>query len=265
MTTTEYEPRSTYQHGAWLFEQFATCQPAERRRIRDLLVEEYLPVAEHIARKFRNRGQPPEDLAQVATIGLIKAVDRFDPAKGAEFLCFAIPSITGELRRYFRDSTWSVHVPRQLKELDATIRAASLRLSVELGRPPRASELAAELELTIEDVYEGLQVNFAYRCDSLDVAIQSSHQHAIPHQLTETDRQLALAEDRTNLFRALTVLPEREVSILLLRYFGDLTQSQIGERIGLSQMQVSRLLAAGLRTLREQLADTLDAGHPLAN
>lgn len=215
------------------------------------MVTDYLPVAEHIARKFRNRGQPEEDLKQVATVGLINAVDRFDPKRGTDFLSFAVPTITGEVRRYFRDATWAVRVPRRLKELQADISAASAILSQELGRSARPSELAKRLHVPIEEIYEGLQVSYAYSSDSLDDdAAQEGR-----HQLGVIDKELSLVEDREALYPALAKLPRREASIMVMRFFGNLTQTQIAERIGISQMHVSRLLAAGLRALRELLTD----------
>lgn len=225
----------------------------ERARVRDQLVTEYLPVAEHIARKFRNRGQPEDDLKQVATVGLINAIDRFDPARGNDFLSFAVPTITGEIRRYFRDATWSVRVPRRLKELHAALSTAAARLSQELGRSARPSELAAELGLPIDEVYEGLQAGLAYHSDSLDEQPGEEGPNRAATQLGVLDGDLSLVEDREALYPALAQLPEREASIVVMRFFGNLTQTQIAERVGISQMHVSRLLASSLRSLRKIL------------
>jgi RNA polymerase sigma-B factor len=247
--------RSDYRELIPLFHQLSDTEAteSERRRIRDLLVTGHLPVAEHIARKFRNRGQPEEDLRQVARIGLINAVDRFDPSRGTDFLSFAVPTITGEVRRYFRDATWAVRVPRRLKELHAAISAASVRLSQDLGRSPRPKEIAAALSVPVEEVYEGLQVGFAYNTDSLDNSTDDDGHSPIESRLGEVDSALDLVEDREALLPALALLPEREASIVVLRFFGNLTQTQIADRIGISQMHVSRLLSSSLDTLRAAL------------
>lgn len=258
MPITDNSRNTEYQEFAPLFDELADddATEQERTRLRDRLVTEHLPVAEHIARKFRNRGQPEEDLRQVATVGLINAVDRFDPSRGSDFLSFAVPTITGEVRRYFRDATWAIRVPRRLKELHAAISSVSARLGQELGRSPRPSELAAELDLPVSEILEGLQVGFAYHSDSLDESADDDGQGKVTSQLGRIDSELGLVEDRAALYPALSRLPEREASIVVMRFFGNLTQTQIADRIGISQMHVSRLLAASLKTLRE----TLDEG-----
>ncbi len=255
MTATERGHSTEYQALTPLFTQLNDSETAEpeRGRIRDQLVTQYLPVAEHIARKFRNRGQPDEDLKQVATVGLINAVDRFDPALGNDFLSFAVPTITGEIRRYFRDATWAVRVPRRLKELHAALSTAAARLSQELGRSARPSELAADLGLPIDEVYEGLQAGLAYHSDSLSESPGDDGPNRIENQLGVIDGDLGLVEDREALYPALAQLPEREASIVVMRFFGNLTQTQIAERVGISQMHVSRLLASSLRSLRKIL------------
>lgn len=247
-----------YQELAPLFRQLVdtTAPASQRRTIRDRLVTEHLPVAEHIARRFRNRGQPTEDLTQVATVGLINAVDRFDPDRGTDFLSFAVPTITGEVRRYFRDATWAIRVPRRLKELHATVTAASAALSQRLGRSPRPSELADELNIPVDEVNEGLQVGYAYRGESLDdTANEDNTGVATDARIGVTDRDLTAVEDRETLHPALALLPEREASIVMMRFYGNLTQTQIAERIGVSQMHVSRLLAASMAKLRESIMD----------
>ncbi|HKN98977.1 MAG TPA: SigB/SigF/SigG family RNA polymerase sigma factor [Pseudonocardiaceae bacterium] len=252
-----------YQELAPLFRQLVdtTAPESQRRTIRDRLVTEHLPVAEHIARRFRNRGQPTEDLTQVATVGLINAVDRFDPDRGTDFLSFAVPTITGEVRRYFRDATWAIRVPRRLKELHATVTAASATLSQRLGRSPRPSELAEELNIPVDEVNEGLQVGYAYRGESLDDAANDDNTTA-DARLGVTDRDLAAVEDRETLHPALARLPEREASIVMMRFYGNLTQTQIAERIGVSQMHVSRLLAASMAKLRVSIMDDIAADEP---
>jgi RNA polymerase sigma-B factor len=247
-----------YQSLAPLFHQLAddSAPAAQRRTIRDLLVTEHLPVAEHIARRFRNRGQPAEDLTQVATVGLINAVDRFDPDRGTDFLSFAVPTITGEVRRYFRDATWAIRVPRRLKELNASVTAASAMLGQRLGRSPRPSELAATLGIDVVEVLEGLQVGYAYRGESLDEGPDGDGSGAeTDARLGVTDPDLTAVEDRETLYPALARLPEREAAIVMMRFFGHLTQTQIADRIGVSQMHVSRLLATSMAKLRESIVD----------
>jgi RNA polymerase sigma-B factor len=257
MTVTESH-RDDYQDLAPLFDELVGGALPEARRdeIRARLVTGHLPLAEHIARRFRNRGQPEDDLIQVATVGLINAVDRYDPQRGTDFLAFAVPTITGEIRRYFRDATWAVRVPRRLKELHATINATAVTLGQQLGRSPRPSELAAELDLPIEEVYEGLQVGYAYRSDSLDDNTNSDGTPGpIDSRLGVLDQDLVTVENREALFPALSALPEREAAIVVMRFFGNMTQTQIAERVGVSQMHVSRLLTASLNTLRDALGD----------
>jgi RNA polymerase sigma-B factor len=245
-----------YQRFVPLFTTMAksTVQDAEFQRVRERLIRAHLPIAEHIAQRFRNRGQPKDDLVQVAVVGLINAVDRFDPDRGTDFLAFAVPTITGEIRRYFRDSTWSMRVPRRLKELHSAVNAAAAALGQELGRAPRPSELAAELDLPVEEVYEGLQVGYAYRAESLDKS-RPVGDNGLEDHVRLIDQRLAAVENQDALRFALARLSPREVEILTMRFFEDMTQSQIGERLGLSQMHISRLLSASLTTLREALRD----------
>ncbi|HEX5400750.1 MAG TPA: SigB/SigF/SigG family RNA polymerase sigma factor [Pseudonocardiaceae bacterium] len=256
MTEREHE----YQSLAPLFHQMVddSASVSRRRTIREHLVTAHLPVAEHIALRFRDRGQPAEDLTQVATVGLIHAVDRFDPDRGTDFLSFAVPTITGEVRRYFRDATWAVRVPRRLKELHALVSTASVTLGQRLGRSPRSGELASELGIDVDDVHEGLQVGYAYRGESLDAGSDgtgSGISTETDSRLGVTDPSLIAVEDRETLYPALAMLPEREAAIVMMRFFGHLTQTQIAERMGVSQMHVSRLLAASIADLRESIVD----------
>ncbi len=252
MTVTERDPRKEYEEFASLFEELAddSTPEARRQRVRDDLVTGHLPLAEHIARRFRNRGQPEDDLAQVATVGLINAVDRYDPGRGTDFVAFAVPTITGEVRRYFRDSTWAMRVPRRLKELHTSINAVAAKLGQELGRSPRPSELAAALDVTLAEVQEGLQAGYAYRNESLDETDDDN-----PGRTSMIDRDLLTVENREALHPVLSKLPEREAAIVVMRFYGEMTQSQIAERMGLSQMHVSRLLSSSLAVLRAALAD----------
>lgn len=254
MTMTS-RSNSEYAQAAPLFDQLAdpNLTDRERRALRNRIVAEHLPVAEHIARRFHNRGQPDDDLRQVAVLGLIQAVDRFDPTRGSDFLAYAVPTITGEVRRYFRDTSWSLRVPRSLKEMHAQIRAETTRLSHELGRAPRPSELAHALGRPLEDIHEGLAAGNAFHSDSLDEPTPTGGA-SVADLLGTEDARLESVLDRQELFPALAQLPERERAIVLLRFFGNLTQTQIAERVGLSQMHVSRLLSASLATLRRHLS-----------
>jgi len=245
--------RTSYEHLAPLFDELAALARDDPRRpeLRDQLVTGHLPVAEHIARRFSRRGESGEDLVQVATVGLINAVDRFDPARGTDFLSFAVPTVMGEIRRYFRDSSWSVRVPRRLKELHLSISAASNELSQQLGRAPAPSEIATRLGLTRDEVYEGLEAGNAYHSVSLDdMLTQDSDSTSLGDMLGEPDAGMEGVENHESLLPLVRELPERERTILVLRFFGNLTQTQIAEKIGISQMHVSRLLTKTLEHLR---------------
>jgi RNA polymerase sigma-B factor len=189
---------------------------------------------------------------QAGTIGLIGAVDRFDPGRGLDFLSFAVPTITGEIRRHFRDRTWAMRVPRRLKDIQVAMSRVVDPLSQELGRAPRPTEIARRLGLPLEDVLEGLSARQAYRNDSLDRATGSGDE-PLADQLGDLDHGIEGVEYREALAPLLAALSDRERTILILRFFGNRTQSQIAEVIGVSQMQVSRLLDRTLQRLRHQL------------
>jgi RNA polymerase sigma-B factor len=245
-----------YEHLTPLFAEMAELEQDDPRRgqLRNELVTGHLPLAEHIAARFSNRGVPREDLVQVATLGLINAVDRFQPDRGTDFLSFAVPTVMGEVRRHFRDASWSMHVPRRLKELNLAINAASAELSQRLGRAPTPSELAKHLDLSPEQVYEGLEAGNAYHSMSLDEALSpNADSDSLGETLGEPDSALAGVEDYESLRPLIERLPERERQILTLRFFRHMTQTQIAERIGISQMHVSRLLARTLENLRQGL------------
>ena len=224
--------------------------------LRDELVTRFLPVAHRLARRFRNRGEAMEDLEQVATLGLINAVDRFDPGRGADFLSFAVPTVLGELRRHFRDATWSMRVPRRLKELHLAISGAVGELSQRLGRAPTPTEIAHHLELPKEEVFAGLEVSLAQRSASLDEALQQGEQEGLSlgDTIGSDDPQLSAVDERESLHPLLDHLPERERKILVLRFVHNLTQTQIAEQVGVSQMHVSRLLGKTLTRLRQGLS-----------
>jgi RNA polymerase sigma-B factor len=228
----------------------------DRRRQRERLISGYLPVAEHIARRFAGRGEPLDDLIQVATLGLINAVDRFEPARGSHFLSFAVPTITGEVRRHFRDHGWSTRVPRRLKDLHIAIRRALAELSQQLGRAPRPSEIAERLGIPMSEVIEGLQAGEAYRSASLDEMLGAGQRAAVGDFIGDLDNALALIDDREALRPLLAELAPREQTILVLRFFHQLTQTQIAEQVGISQMHVSRVLRQTLAFLRHRMSNS---------
>jgi len=226
----------------------------ERARIRATLVELHLPLVEYLARRFRNRGEWLDDLTQVATIGLIKSIDRFDLERGVEFSTYATPTIVGEIKRHFRDKGWAVRVPRRLQELKLSLTKAIGDLAQREGRAPTVSELAAHLQMSEEEVLEGLESANAYSTVSLDAPDSGDEDApAVADSLGMIDDALEGVEYRESLKPLLERLPPREKKILLLRFFGNMTQSQIAAELGISQMHVSRLLARTLAQLREGL------------
>ena len=235
-----------------LFARLGSQPHNTRNRIRDQLVEMHLPLVEYLARRFAGRGEPLDDLIQVGTIGLIKAVDRFDLARGVEFSTYATPTVVGEIKRHFRDKGWTVRVPRRLQELRAALTSATAQLTQDLGRAPTVGELAAHLGLNEEEIIEGLESANAYAAVSLETA-DDEDGISVLETLGEIDEALEGVEYRESLKPLLDSLPERERRILVLRFFGNLTQSQIATELGISQMHVSRLLARTLNQLRSRL------------
>ena len=225
----------------------------EYAELRNRLVRMHLPLVEHLARRFRNRGEPLDDLTQVATIGLIKSVDRFDPERGVEFSTYATPTVVGEIKRHFRDKGWAVRVPRRLQELRLSLTTATAELSQRHGRSPTVHELAEKLAISEEEVLEGLESANAYSTLSLDVPDTDDESPAVADTLGAYDEALEGVEYRESLKPLLEDLPPREKRILLRRFFGNMTQSQIAQEVGISQMHVSRLLARTLAQLREKL------------
>ncbi|MCE0763835.1 SigB/SigF/SigG family RNA polymerase sigma factor [Pseudonocardia kujensis] len=230
----------------------------ERTRLREELALGFLPVVRNLAARHA-RGYPGglEDLVQVGTVGLLSALDRWDPelARG-EFLGYLVPCVRGEILRYFRDRTWTMRVPRRLKDLTVAIRQVTGPMSQQLGRAPRPSELAAHLDVPVDEVIEALDAEANQHSGSLDAVLgEDDADNPIGNRLGELDRALDLVEYRHALRPLLDRLPERERTILLLRFFGEMTQTQIAERIGISQMHVSRLLSRTLRRLRAELLD----------
>jgi RNA polymerase sigma-B factor len=241
-----------------LFERMAKLPEGhpERAAVREEVVTRCLPLAEHIARRFGGRGETREDLVQVASLGLVNAVDRFDIERETEFISFAVPTIMGEVRRYFRDSGWAVRVPRRLKELHLSISKAIGVLSQRLGRAPTPSELAAALKIDIDELSDGLIAGNAYQTISVESTIgDKSDDLSLLDTVGDYDSELENVENHEALKPLLNQLPERERTILMLRFFGNMTQTQIAEHIGVSQMHVSRLLSRTLEYLREKLTE----------
>lgn len=207
-----------------------------------------MSIAQACARRFADRGEPLDDLVQVAMLGLVKAVDRFDPEQGVPFAGFAVPTVTGELRRHFRDATWAVHVPRRAKDLHVRMPATVERLTAALGRPPTPAQLADDLGCSVDDVVDALDAGAAYRSTSMDTPEGA---HAAGRADLGRPNGLG-SDDRVLLEQLITTLPERERKIVWLRFFEDLSQSEIAERVGTSQVHVSRLLRQTLRDLRER-------------
>ncbi|WP_326847422.1 SigB/SigF/SigG family RNA polymerase sigma factor [Streptomyces kaniharaensis] len=226
--------------------------------VRGTIIELNMPLVRFIAGRFRHRAEDMDDILQVGTIGLIKAVDGYDPRRGVEFVTYAIPTIAGEIKRFFRDTSWPVRVPRSMQELYLMVARGSDRLEQELGRLPQTGEIAEYLHLTVEQASEGLVAGRVYRPNSLDALRDQDSDDsgsAMLDRLGSCDPGIELADFRTAVRPLLAQLPEREQTVLKLRFWDGWTQSEIATRIGVSQMHVSRLLTATLTRLREQLED----------
>ena len=236
-----------------MFEQLAALEAgtSEHEALRAALIERHLPLVTFMARKFADRGEPLDDLIQVGTIGLIKAIDRFEISKGFEFSTFATPTIVGEIKRHFRDKTWAVRVPRRLQELGASVTKATTELTQKLDRSPTPKEIAKHLRITVDDVAEALESNAAYSTVSLDVTSETST--SIGETFGALDEALEGVEYRETLKPLLAQLDDREKRILQMRFFDNLSQSQIATELGISQMHVSRILNKVLTHLREGL------------
>jgi RNA polymerase sigma-B factor len=247
------------KENAELFGRFTDLTTSEDARLaaRDALVALHLPLVEHCARRFRNRGEPYEDLVQVGTIGLIKAIDRFDLGRGVEFSTYATPTIIGEIKRYFRDRGWAIRVPRRLQELRMQITATTADLTQSLGRSPTPRELAGAIGCSVEDVMEGIESGNAYSTLSLDAADDDGEDGGVSilEVIGLDDEELEHIEIRESIKPLLEALPSREKQILLLRFFRNKTQSEIAAEIGVSQMHVSRLLTRTLDQLRMSFHD----------
>jgi RNA polymerase sigma-B factor len=235
---------------------FARCRDGDGAA-REALIRQYMPLARKVAHRYWNSSLPREDLTQVANLALVKAIDRFDPERGRPFEAFAIPTILGELRRYFRDSSWAVHVARGAQERSKAVQDAIGLLSREHGRAPTIQQLALYLELSEHDVLDAMQVAHAYTATSLDAPAQHGEddESTLAHTLGEHDDGYEHVETGWMVENALACLTDRERRLLELRFVGELSQAQIGRQLGVSQMQVSRLLRATLAKLRDQIGE----------
>lgn len=244
---------ATRTHGGEnLGELFARWQEREDASAREVLVERFMPLARSLARRYDRSSEPFEDLLQVASLGLLKAIDRFDPARGHAFPSFAVPTVLGEMRRYFRDSGWSLHVPRSLKERSLKVGEAQEALTRERGRAPTVTDLASYLELSVEEVGEALQTARVYDVTSLDAPRcgEDGESRSYEETIGQTDRHYELIELDATISSAIDEIPPRERRILHMRFVQELTQAEIAAQIGISQMQVSRLLRRSLNQLR---------------
>jgi RNA polymerase sigma-B factor len=225
----------------------------QRSRLRDELVEQHLPLVVYLARRFSGRNVPMNDLVQVGAIGLIKAIDRFDPERGLEFSTYATPTILGELKRHFRDTGWLIHVPRRAQELQTSLNSARAELNQELGRAPTVTELATRIDVDEGAVIEALDAARGYSGVPLDALAPPGETVPEHPSLGMIDRGFEQVEQRALLREAIGQLPPAEQEVLLLRFVANKTQTEIARLVGVSQMQVSRLVARGLKRLRENL------------
>ncbi|MFD5819550.1 SigB/SigF/SigG family RNA polymerase sigma factor [Streptomyces sp. NPDC127038] len=235
-----------------LFGELKVLDPGtpEHNRVRGALIEANLPLVRYAAARFRSRNEPMEDVVQVGTIGLINAIDRFDPDRGVQFPTFAMPTVVGEIKRYFRDNVRTVHVPRRLHELWVQVNSATEDLTTAFGRSPTTAEIAERLRITEEEVLSCIEAGRSYHATSLEAAQEGDGLPGLLDRLGYEDPALDGVEHRDLVRHLLVQLPEREQRILLLRYYSNLTQSQISAELGVSQMHVSRLLARSFARLR---------------
>lgn len=231
--------------------RFHTYRATGDRDVRNALIDEHRWLAVHCAQRFAHKGEPLDDLVQVAMLGVLKAVERFDPDYGVVFSTFAVPTIVGELRRHFRDTTWAVHVPRRLKDLHHTVNVAVTELGQTLGRSPTVEEIADRAGVRVEEVLETLEAGRSY--SRVPLSPPTGDDGEDEPNLGEDDRQLEAAEARMTVAGLMAVLPDRERRIVELRFMGGMTQSQIAEQVGVSQVQVSRLLRASLARMNRTL------------
>ncbi|ALV32438.1 RNA polymerase sigma factor SigF [Streptomyces sp. CdTB01] len=254
--STKHHPHDDAPDTADAFRRLATLPPGPQRdALRERVVEAWLPMAERLAGRFRNRGESNEDLRQVAALGLVKAVDRYDPELGNAFESYAVPTITGEIKRHFRDHMWTLHVPRRVQELRNRVRFAAQDLTQTVsGRRPTVAEIAEHADMSEEDVLAGMEALESFSALSLDAELPGSEDgYSLGDALGSPDPALDKVVDREAVAPRLAALPERERAILYMRFFGDMTQSRIAEQLGISQMHVSRLISRCCSRVREQV------------
>ncbi len=244
-----------------LNELFRRWQQAHDQRAREQLVEHFLPLARKLARRYHGAHEPLDDLVQVASLGLVKAIDRYDPERGIAFSSFAVPTILGELKRYFRDVGWSVRLPRGTQELAIKVEQIQRRLTAQTGRVPTFSEIAEYGELSIEDVLDALEAAAAHHAVSLDIPREDNEGEigTLADTIGEIDERFELIDAGTAIGEAAKQLTERERQVLALRFIADRTQTQIATQMGVSQMQVSRILRKSLGRLEELVRDDAEA------
>lgn len=230
-----------------------TTDPQERDRLKQRLVVVNVPVATSIALRYRSRGEAVEDLVQAAHLGLVKAVNGFDPERGRDFLAYAVPTISGEVKRHFRDQGWDIRPPRRVQELRSEVEHASAELTQQLGRSPRLSEIAKHLGASEDDVIECVASADLYHVHSLDAPVGGAEDLAVGDTLGDLDPMLGQIDDVLSVRPLLDALSPRDRRILALRYFNGWTQQQIADDVGVTQMQISRLITKALRRLREGL------------
>jgi RNA polymerase sigma-B factor len=243
------EARARLDRDRALFKRYAS-NPTRQQR--DALIARFMPLARALAARYTRAQEPFEDLVQVATLGLVKAIDRYDVTRGTAFSSYAAPTITGEIKRYFRDRTWSVRVPRDLQELALAVQATRAQLESRLGRPPTVAEIAEKLEVSDEEILEAMNASFAQYASSLDQRAKADGEDNVSmiDLIATPDREVEIAEARVVLTTLLSELSKRSRVVLLLRFQADMTQAEIGEIIGVSQMQVSRIIRESLDQLR---------------
>ncbi|GHH14782.1 RNA polymerase sigma factor SigF [Streptomyces lanatus] len=226
----------------------------ERKALKDELVQAWLPMAERIAVRFKGRGESLEDLYQVAALGLVKAVDHYDPDRGHAFEAYAVPTITGEIKRHFRDHMWTLHVPRRVQDLRNRVRNSSKELAQRTpGRAPTIAEIAEHAQLSEAEVRTGMEALECFSALSLEAEMPGTDGYALGDAIGDPDPAYEVVVDRVSVTPCLQRLPERERTILYLRFFGGMTQSRIARQLGISQMHVSRLLSGCFAQLREEL------------
>ncbi|HEV8024648.1 MAG TPA: SigB/SigF/SigG family RNA polymerase sigma factor [Candidatus Nanopelagicales bacterium] len=253
MTSVSAEERRRAEDALFARLHDPVISDAERSMVRDELIEMHLPLVRHVARRYADRGEPIDDVVQAGSIGLVQAVDRFDTQRGIAFGSYAVPTIVGAIRRHFRDATWTVKVPRKAQELRGQIDAAHDAIAQELGRSPTVAEIAERADVDAQDVLDSLEISHARTLRTLEA--QNDDDVPLAERIGDTDAAITGVEDRQTVQRMLTTLPEREREIVTLRFFDGLSQSQIAEQVGVSQMHVSRLLHRSLQRLRGELGD----------